>query len=893
MKTIHLIVDDKPIIAKEGTNIFQAAIDNGIHIPGLCYHPKLSQFGGCRLCMVEVTERRTGHRFACAHPVSEGMIVKVNTPKVIRYRKSVMEYLLAHHPLDCPTCDKSGECGLQDITHELNLSPGRFKTVRMDAPMIRNNPLLELNRNRCILCGRCVSACKEIEGYGAIDFQNRGIKTVIGTAFDRPLECSFCGGCVAVCPTGAWQDRTLGFKGRPWEFKNTPTICPYCAVGCTVVLNTKATPLRIEQGIETVRRVTSDDYLGINEGNLCIKGRFGHEFIHSPERIKTPLIRKNGELYPTSWDEAIEYVSKRFRQIINEHGGKAIGGIGSEKCTNEENYLFQKFCRSVLGTNNIDNLANIKSPFLNGLIYESIINGIASTSLKDIENANTIFFIGADVTEAHPVVGSMARKAIRLNNANLIVANVRNILFNSTAKTNIRLRYTLGSQFTLINALIKAIIDENLVDIKNIETMTKNFNELRSSLDKFGLENASKSTGVTKETIRNASLTLTKPGNCCIICGKDIEEDPLGKETIKALMNLCALINANHSAETSNARISLLFARSHNNSQGVNDMGVVPGFFPGYIDINDASYREKIERLWNTKLSDDILKKESLNVSDLALNNKLKAIYVMGENPIVNYPNGKEVREAFKKVEFVVVQDTFLTETAQLADVILPTATFAEKEGTFTNMGMVVQRLNNAIQPVENARPDWQIICDLAKKMGQHYPYTSPQDILSEIETIVPIYSGINYNRIKKKGFHWASSLTNKNKSAKYTFSVIQPVPLHIKKSKDFPFTLLTGASLNHQGTFSRHSKSLMTVAPECFVEINNKDAQGINIHNGDMVIIESIQNKMLLKAKISDKLPEGMVFVSEDYEWVPINLLRDRVYTPIKVYLPSSEKTI
>ncbi|KAB2832823.1 MAG: 4Fe-4S dicluster domain-containing protein, partial [Candidatus Brocadia sp.] len=290
MNIINLVINDKPISAPEGTNVFQAALDNNIYIPGLCYHPKLSQFGGCRLCYVEVTERkRTSHRFACAHPVSEGMIVKVDTPRVIRYRKSVMEYLLAHHELSCPTCDKSGECGLQNITYEMNLAPGRFRTVRMHQPVIRDNPVLELNRNRCILCGRCVSACKEIEGNSAIDFQNRGFKTVIGTAFDRPLECSFCGGCVAVCPTGAWQDRTLGFRGRPWEFASTPTICPYCSVGCTVVVNTKT---------DDVRRIVSNDRLGINEGNLCVKGRFGHEFIHSPERLKTPLIRKNGELYP-------------------------------------------------------------------------------------------------------------------------------------------------------------------------------------------------------------------------------------------------------------------------------------------------------------------------------------------------------------------------------------------------------------------------------------------------------------------------------------------------------------------------------------------------------------------------------------------------------------------
>ncbi len=876
MKTIHLVIDDKPIIAPEGTNIFQAALDNGIYIPGLCYHPKLSQFGGCRLCMVEVTERRTGHRFACAHPVSEGMTVKVNTPKVIRYRKSVMEYLLVHHELSCPICDKAGECSLQDITHELNQSPSRFKAVRMDYPMVRDNPVLELNRNRCILCGRCVSTCKEIEGIAAIDFQNRGIKTVIGTAFDRPLDCSFCGGCVAVCPTGAWQDRTLGFKGRSWEFSKVPTICPYCSVGCTVILNTK---------MESVRRITSDDYLGINEGNLCIKGRFGHEFIHSPERVKTPLIRKNGELYPTSWDDAIEYVAKRFQQIINEHGGTAIGGIGSEKCTNEDNYLFQKFCRSVLGTGNIDNMANIKSPALNGLIYESVINGITSASLKEIEHANTLFFIGADMTEAHPVAGNMARKAIRLNNANLIIANERGVQFNSIARNDIRLKYALGSQVILINALIKVIIDEKLVDLKKVETSTNNFDKLRSLIDKFNREETSKITGVTQEAIRNAALLLTKPGNCYIICGKDIEENPLAEDAIRALMNLCALLNPACRGYAGSGKVSLFFSRSHNNSQGVNDVGVVPGFFPGYVNTNDVSNKEKIEKSWGVKFPDAILKKDAENVIDLALNGKLKALYVMGENLVVNYPNGKKIKEAFKKIDFIVVQDTFLTETAQLADVVLPAATFAEKEGTFTNMGMTVQRLNKAIKPVGDAKPDWQIICSLAQKMGQSGSYVSTKEILTEIESISPVYAGINYDRLRRKEFHWASSVYNKNKSAKYTFSMVKPKSSEIKKNKDFPFVLLTGASLNHQGTFSRHSKSLISVAPECFVEINKKDAQGLQVNNGDRVTIESAHNKLTLKAKVTSKLPERTVFVSEDYEWVPVNLLRDGVHTSVKIY--------
>ena len=875
MKTIHLVIDDKPIVAPEGTNIFQAAMDNDIYIPGLCYHPKLSQFGGCRLCMVEVTERRTGHRFACAHPISEGMVVKVNTPKVVRYRKSVMEFLLVHHELSCPTCDKAGECNLQDITHELNQSQSRFKAPRMNYPIVRDNPVLELNRNRCVLCGRCVSACKEIEGASAIDFQNRGIKTVIGTAFDKPLNCSFCGGCVAVCPTGAWQDRTLGFQGRSWEFNKSPTICPYCSVGCTIVLNTK---------MESVRRVTSDDYLGINEGNLCVKGRFGHEFIHSAERVKAPLVRKNGVLCHTSWEEALEYASRRFQEIIKESGGKAIGGIGSEKCTNEDNYLFQKFCRLVLGTNNIDNLANIRSPSLNAAILKSVTHGITSSSLKEIEQANTLFFVGVDVTEELPVIGSMARKAIRLHEAGLVIANMRGVTFHSMAKRDMRLKYSPGSQTILIQALMKIMVGEKLVDLKKIEASHSNYRDLYTSLDKFSIKEASQVTNVPEDVLRDTALLFSKAGNCCVVCGKDVAEDPLGEDSINALIDFCVLIQSIQGDATGGGKVSLYFSRHHNNSQGVNDMGVTPGFLPGYLDVNDTQHRETIKKSWGGDLPDGGDGNGSPGVFELAQGDKLKALYIMGENPIMSHPRGTAVREAFGKVGFIVVQDAFLTETAQLADVVFPSTTFAEKEGTFTNMGMTVQRLNKAIKPVGESRPDWQIITELAGKMGKPFPYASPKDILNEIEQVVPIYSGINYNRLKRKEFHWASSVANKDGIPKYIFSAPPKKLLDVKTNKDFPFLLLTGRSLNHQGTFSRHSKSLMLIAPECFVEVNRRDAQTLEIRDGDTVVLESVQNKIVLKAKVTNRSPEGVVFVPVDYEWTPVNLLCDRAYTPVKI---------
>jgi len=873
MSDIKLKIDGKNVTVTKGTNIFMAAKNNGIYIPGLCYHPKLTQYGGCRLCMVEVTERgRTRHRFSCAQPVSEGMSVKTKTSETDKYTKSVMEYLLAHHPLDCPTCDKSGECGLQDITHDLKLSAGRFKTARLDDPMKRDNPLLEYNTNRCILCGRCVKVCKEIEGAGAIDYQNRGFKTVIGTAFDKPLDCTFCGGCVSVCPTGSWQDRTLKFRARPWELKKTSTICTYCAVGCTVVVNYKK---------NEVMRITSDDDLGINEGNLCVKGKFGHEFINSSRRVKTPLMRKIGILCPVTWEEALGHVSKKFTEIVNEHGGKAIGGIGSEKCTNEDNYLFQKFCRTVLGTNNIDNLSNIKSPSLNRLIKESVKHGIATASVEEIENADTLFFVGADVAEAHPVIASMARKAIRRNKAKLIVANARNIEFNSIARKDIRMQYKIGTQTALIKTLTKLIVDSKLLNLKKVEASTEGFKDLQSLLkaSDIGIKKTSQLTNIPEGEIKSASGLLAKPGKCYIICGKDIEEDPSAENTIKALMDLCALINAGGSD-----KVSLVFSRANNNSQGVNDMGVVPDFLPGYLDINDRTNRKKFEDSWRVTLSDYVSMEDSDNVFDLASKGRIKALYVMGENPVVSYPNGKKAKDAFKKAGFVVVQDSFLTETAQLADVVFPSSTYVEKEGTFTNMGMTVQRLNKVIEPVGESRPDWQIVCELAKKMGHPYYYISPKPIKDEIGKCVSIYEGVKNNNLEKDGFRWVSSVYDKFKSVKYSFAISKKKSPAIKKNRDYPFILLTGYSLRHQGTYSRNSSSLVSLASECFVEINRDNARKTKIADGDMVKIESAQGKMKLKAKITSRVPEGAVFVSEDYEWAPINNLRVNGYTNVKI---------
>jgi formate dehydrogenase alpha subunit len=506
---------------------------------------------------------------------------------------------------------------------------------------------------------------------------------------------------------------------------------------------------------------------------------------------------------------------------------------------------------------------------------------MASTSLEGIENADTVFFVGADVSEAHPVAGSMVRKAIRQNKTKVIIANVRNVEFGCETKNLLRLNYKLGTQTVLINALMKVIVDEKLVNLKKAADKTENFNALRSLLmaSEMGIKKVSKATNIPEDSIRAAAASIAKAGNCYVICGKDIEEDPSGEETIEALMNLCALVNKGDTD-----KVSIVFSRENNNSQGVNDMGVVPEFLPGYLDINDQENREAVEGSWGVKLPADLLKNSSGDIFDRAVKKKIKALYVMGENPIVNYPNGKKVNDAFKKAEFVVVQDSFLTETAQLADVVLPSSTFVEKGGTFTNMVMTVQRLHKAIPQVGDSKPDWQIICDLAEKMGHAFEYTTSKDIVDEIGKSVPIYEGIEVNRLRRKGFHWILSLYYKTRAEVYRFEVTSKKTSAIKSNKKYPFILLTGSSLRHQGTYSRNSESLVSLASECFVEINRQDAKKANIADGDNVKIESAQGKLKLKAKTTGRVPEGTVFVSENYEWVPVNELRGDGYTNVKI---------
>lgn len=882
---INLTIDGKSITVAEGTSIIEAARTNGIDIPGFCYHPRLDSFGACRVCMVHVTERgRTKDKFACAQPVSEGMEVQTTSEKIQKYIKSVTEFLLVHHPLDCPVCDKSGECELQDVTFKLCLDKGRIKTKRRDEPSVKDNPVLEFNHNRCILCGRCTRVCNEVQGVAAIDFQGRGFTAKVGPHLGKPLDCEFCGQCLSVCPVGAIQDRVFDFRGRPWELEHVQTTCTYCSVGCTLSLNTKN---------GSVVRVTSDDGVGVNNGNLCSKGRFGFQFIHSKERVLEPMVKRDGKLVPTTWDDALEIVAGKFAAIREQHGSESIGGLGSEKCTNEENYLFQKFFRAVIGSGNVDNIANIRAPYLNRLIMDSIAGGICSDTLDNVEDADMIFMIGVDITEELPVAGNIARKAIKKNGASLVVANVRNVEFRSVALNDCRLRYADGTESAMINALIKIMIDDNLLDIDNIERNVDDFGELKEFLDNADLEDFLNMAGVSREQLDEVARYFCDSSKRYIFAGKEL----LGCNSVDGENNLLSLMNLAYvtkygcgkSGEDQIAT-NIFFPRENNNSQGVNDMGVAPDYLPGYQDYADSGNREKFSERWAASAesgavtipSDSSIKQG--NIFDLAICGTIKALYIMGENPVLTHNDGNEARQAINNLDFTVVQDSFLTETAFMADVVLPSVTYAEKDGSFVNMGRLVQKVNKAIEPLGDSKPDCQIISDLAGKMGFTFNYENSGEIMDEINELAPIFSTVNHAALDKAGVSWLGNARSKS-SARFSVVDIKHDGRYSDRQSDiveqYPFSLTTGNIMFHLGTYSQKSKVLNEIYPACKVEINPDDGKLHNLMDDDMVEVVAPNGELRLKVKLSKRSPRGVAFIPSGIDAVPVNLLIDEDSVP------------
>ena len=727
---VALQIDGREVRVPKGTLLVEAARSVGITIPVFCYHEKMKPVGACRMCLVEV-EKMPKLQTACTTPVAEGMIVHTNSPRVIQAQHAVVEFLLINHPLDCPVCDKGGECPLQDNTFRWGLGVSRYEDVKRHFVKPTDlSPEIKLDRERCIMCLRCVRFTREIAGDESLIIASRGSYSEVATVPGRTFDSPFSGNTIEICPVGALTSTRFRFRARIWDLEPVPTICDKCPVGCNL-------QLQVRKSRNALLRLWSRENTPVDDGWLCDRGRFDYEYVNSPERLQRPLIRRNGELAPATWEEALEAIRDRLQGILGRDGGNAVGGIGSARGTNEESYLFQKLFRAVLGTNNVDHTWRPHAPAA-PLPYDA-----ATGSIAGLEASGAILVVGANPIVEQPVLDLRIKKAAG-KGAKVLVVGPEEI---DLAKYGPWLRCAPEAMAAVVNALSHVVIAEGLQNAELVGALTSGLEELREALGPYSPERVAAKTGVSADAIRAFARTFAQAKTGSILYRRDLlggVDRPADEELLAGVYNLALL--AGHLGREGAGLYPLALDA---NSQGCTDVGLLPNRLPGQRGLDDEAARAELEELWSTRLPTAPGRSGAEMVRG-----EIRALYVVGHDP-VGESGDPEIRSALERLHFLVVQDVFLTETAKLADVVLPGVTFAERDGTYTNLERRIQRLRPGVVPPGEARPDWQIVRDVANALGASFDYGSPQEVMAELSVAVPIYRGMTYARIGEKGLQW------------------------------------------------------------------------------------------------------------------------------------------
>jgi formate dehydrogenase major subunit len=881
---MKVFINGKPCTGQPAQTVLQVAKDNGIYIPSLCYHAKTGPAGKCRACIVEV-EGMNGLQTSCNLPIKEGMKITTNSEAVKAHQRLIIDLMLSSGKHDCLSCEQNGICELQDAAYYLGIERPSFDLSPDIPDTDETSEMVYVDRSKCIQCGRCIEGCNNTVVNEVICFGERGFETKIVFDNDEDMgesTCVQCGECVQLCPVGALIDKNARGIARAWELEKVTTICPYCGVGCQLELH-------INRKTNNIVRIRGVEEAPTNKGMLCIKGRYGYDFVNSPERLTVPLIKdKDGAFQESTWDEAINIVASRFNQIKKEHGNEVIAGLCSAKVTNEENYAFQKFIRRDIGNNNVDHCARLCHSSTVAGLAASFGSGAMTNDINDINKANVILVTGSDTTAAHPVISARIKHAVRKGQSKLIVIDPKKIRLADYAEI-----YTAqkpGTDVAVLNGIMQVILKNGWEDKEYVANRCEGFEDFKQEImkDIYSPENVETISGVPSAELKKIAEMFAKAETGSLFYSMGITQHTTGTDNVKSVANLQMLCG---NLGKPGGGVNPL--RGQSNVQGACDMGGLPNVYPAYQKVTDPNAKAKFEKAWGKPLSDKI----GITVTEMidkAYDGELKALYVMGENPFLSDPDQTHAIEALKRTEFLVVQDIFLTETAELADVVLPASTFAEKTGHFTNTERRVQRLNVALKAPGEAKDDWEIIQLIAQAMGADgWNYTSVEDITAEINELAPSYAGLTWERVGKFGLQWPCPTTehpgtpylHKDRFARglglfHAIPYIGPVEL---PDEEYPLIMTTGRVLEqfHTGTMSRKSQGLNNIA-QPLVMISVHDAEALGISNSEMVKVATRRGEIETKAFITKKIKPGVIYIPFHYVEAPANRLTINAVDPV-----------
>ncbi len=855
---IELSIDGETVAAKEGVSLYDVISSMGKIVPAMCYHYTFDPFGSCGMCLVMQEGKKSPVR-SCTAKAAAGMVVRTEGGDLFDARKKAVEKHLSVHPLDCPVCDADGHCELQDMAfeHEVtNLANAKQKNIPEDTRSL----VLDLNMNRCIACGECINICKDVQRIDALQFIKKDGFTQVVAKGDQSLDCEFCGDCLAVCPVGAITNKFSKYVYKPWQLRKTTTTCNYCGDGCQIYVETKDTEVvRVTSPLSWKNKWGDRGDTVNGHGGICVRGRFGFQFVDSHDRLKEPLIRKDARLVPAPWIEALDTAAERLVRIKDAYGPDAVAGLITGRCTNESLYVFQRFMRTVIGTNNVDSSARYgHMNFVRAVHHALGVSRMMNTS-EDLTKAQAILVVGANITETNPVASLRVKAAIGTYNASVMVVDSMHTNLARLASHPTLVKP--GTEGTLVKGLVASVVARDLIDPGVAAQASEALTGLKAAAQAVSLDAVAEETGVSVAAIHEIAKVFAEASRSVIVCGEGIVRQQGGYDNVLTLIDLAWVTGK---LDKPGCGINTFIEEG--NEQGAVDMGAAPEFLPGPADYGHPPARQKFSEAWGAPLPSAQSGKSLMEILEACRAGRIKALYVVGENPLATLPKSCGVAEALSRLDLLICQDPFLTETAQYAHVVFPACTFAENDGTVTNQEGKVQFVRPALDPLGESALDWHIMAGIANGMGQTLPYETTQDIQTEIRKLLPGY--YNLAQPKPVAADPAAYLRNGYRdSVGGRYAVTGN-----GKGAGRPCAMTLIQLIYHSGKLSTKASGLMEIAPNTkALRMSMDECERLGVAEGGRVRVVSDQGSLELGVQPDIGVAPGTCVFPEHFTDPPI----------------------